>query len=439
VARRSTTHAALCCLIAVLAPAWGCGTDTPGFANGSRGGLLPDGGPPPVTWPSAACKAQTASLLSQMSRLQKAAQMVAAVDPADSDVTANAYGSVLSGGSNNPTTGNTPQDWATMTDGYAQDLASTPLSIPPIYAIDAVHGNSHPSGTVIFPHAIGLASSRDAALVTQVAQMTALESTATGITMTYFPQASVAWDARWGRFYETFSEDVDWATEMITASVIGLQGAMGLGTGTPGMIACAKHWAGDGQGTAGKSFVPGWGGVVDRSDIEVDLPTMQKYGMAAYLPAIRAGLGCIMASDTTWNGTFVTSSSQMITDLLKGTYGFQGLVISDWNANVNAGGIEPTINAGIDMLMEPVAPPGNGNWQQAVQTIANSSVIPEARIDDAVARILNTKCQAGLFNFRRDATLLASVGSPAHRALGRKAVAQSLVVLQNDHGVLPPT
>jgi beta-glucosidase len=374
-----------------------------------------------------------------MSRLQKAQQMVAPDDAPDSDVAANAYGSVFAGGSDAPASGNTPQDWANMTDNYAKDLAGTPLAIPQIYALDAVHGNSHPSGTVIFPHAIGLASSRDANLVAQVGQMTALESIAMGITMTYAPQASVAWDARWGRFYETFSEDVDWATEMITAEVLGLQGGMGLGTGSPGIISCIKHWAGDGQGTAGKSFLPGWGGVVDRSDIEIDLPTMEKYGMAPYLPAIQAGLGCVMVSDTTWNGSFITSDSQMITDLLKGMYGFKGFVITDWNANVNAGGVEPTINAGVDMLMEPYGPgTTNGvSWQQAIQTIANSSAISDARIDDAVTRILNTKCQAGLFNFQRDPSLLGSVGSAEHRALGRKAVAQSLVVLQNNNNVLP--
>jgi beta-glucosidase-like glycosyl hydrolase len=197
------------------------------------------------------------------------------------------------------------------------------------------------------------------------------------------------------------------------------------------MIACAKHWAGDGQGTAGKSFLPNWGGVVDRSDIEVDLPTMQKYGMDAYQGAIQAGLGCIMVSDTTWNGSFITSNSQMITDQLKGMYGFKGFVITDWNANVNAGGIDPTINAGVDMLMQPQ------NWQQDVGAIANSANIPDSRIDDAVTRILNTKCQAGLFNFQRDPSLLGSVGSADHRALGRKAVAQSLVVLQNNNNVLP--
>jgi len=415
----------------------GVDASKPGDAGGggNTDAAPPDAGPPlVVSWPSAACKAQSASLLAKMTRLQKAGQMVSGVNPATSDVAAHQYGSVLAGGSDMPPTGNAPADWAAMTDGYAQEASSSALAIPIIYALDAVHGNSHPSGTVIFPHAIGLASSRDAALVTQVGQVTASESVATGVTMTYAPQASVAWDARWGRTYETFSEDVGWASDMVAASVIGLQGPMGLGTGTPGMIACAKHWAGDGQATAGTSHS---GGVVDRADIRIDTADMQKYGIAPYLPAINAGLGCIMVSDTTWNGAWITSSSQLITTMLKGTYGFHGFVITDWNANVAAGGIEATINAGVDMLMEPTPPPTGGNWQQAVTTIANSSAIPDSRIDDAVTRILNVKCQAGLFNSTRDPSLLAGVGSPEHRALGRKAVAQSLVVLQNDNHVLP--
>jgi beta-glucosidase len=411
--------------------------------GGSGGGTNPDGATPDgagsvtVDWPSAACQSQTAALLARMTRAQKAAQMVSGVNPADSDVMAHQYGSVLAGGSNTPASGNTPALWAAMTDSYLQDTVSSPLGIPEIYAIDAVHGNSHPSGTVIFPHAIGLGSTRDPALVTQVGQMTALESIATGVTMTYAPQASVAWDARWGRFYETFSEDPDWAAEMVVAEVLGLQGPGGLGTGTPGIISCAKHWAGDGQGTAGKSRLPGWTGVVDRSDIEINMAQMQRYGMDVYAPAMKAGLGCIMVSDTTWNGSWITSSSEMITTLLKGTYAFKGFVISDWNANVNAGGIEPTINAGVDMLMEPNGPPSGDSWVNAVTTIANSTAIPDSRIDDAVTRILNVKCQAGLFGFKRDTTLLADVGSASHRALARRAVAESLVVLQNNNHVLP--
>jgi len=401
-----------------------------GGSSSSGGGGTDGGAVTTVNWPSAACKTQTATLLAKMTRLQKAGQMVSAVNPPMGEVTANQYGSILSGGNDMPAAGNTPADWAAMTDGYLQATSGGPLGIPEIYATDAVHGNSHPSGTVIFPHAIGLASSRDAALVTQVEQIAALETIATGMTMTYAPQASVAWDARWGRFYETFSEDVAWASDMVTAAVIGLQGPKGLGTGTPGIIACTKHWAGDGQGTAGTSHT---GAIVDRSDIQIDLPTMEKYGMASYVGAIQAGLGCMMVSDTTWNGKWITSSSQMITTLLKGMYGFQGFVLTDWNAEVAAGGIDATINAGVDMLMD-----GTGaNFAGDVMSIANSKAISQARIDDAVTRILNVKCQAGLFGFKRDPSLLASVGSAAHRALARKAVAQSLVILQNNKSALP--
>jgi beta-glucosidase len=121
----------------------------------------------------------------------------------------------------------------------------------------------------------------------------------------------------------------------------------------------------------------------------------------------------------------------MITTLLKGKYGFKGFVVTDWQAADEAGGIEDTINAGVDMLMQP-----NG-WQGAINTIATSSAISDARINDAVTRILNVKCQAGLFNYKRDAAQLAQVGSAAHRATARKAVAASLVLLQNKNKLLP--
>jgi beta-glucosidase len=373
-------------------------------------------------------------ILSKMSRLQKAQQMVAGDNPSASDVGSNQLGSPFWGGSDNPPAGNAPTDWANLTDGYFQALANLSPAIPPINALDAVHGNNHPTGTVIFPHNVGMASSRDAALVTQEGQITAEESIATGINMTYAPMAGVAWDARWGRYYETFSDDATWAGEMIQAEVLGLQGPNGLGSGSPSIIACSKHWAGDGQGTANTGLEPTRGGVVDRSDIEVSLPVMESVGMAPYIPAINSGLGCVMVSDTTYNGTFVTSDSMLITTLLKGMYGFKGFVITDWDASAAAGGIDATINAGVDMLMEST------NWQASINSINHSTAIPQSRIDDAVTRILNVKCQAGLFSYKQhDATLLANVGSAAHRAVARKAVAESLVVLQNNNKALPLT
>jgi beta-glucosidase len=370
----------------------------------------------------------TANLLGKMSRQQKAAQMVMAPNPTTADIGTYAPGAVFAPGGGEPASGSTPMDWATMTDGYYAAASKAALGIPILYGLDAVHGDNGPTGTVIFPHNAGLASSRDSALVTQVTQITASEARATGVTWAFAPFMGVAWDDRWGRTYESYSEDPQWAADMALAAVQGLQGTMGLGTGSPGLVACAKHWAGDGQATAGTSSK---GGVVDRGNVEIDQPTMEKYGIAPYVPAIQAGLGCIMVSDARWNGASMTSSSQLITTLLKGMYGFKGFVITDWQAADTAGGIPATINAGVDMLMEPMG------WQAAIGTIANSTAIADSRIDDAVTRILDAKCSAGMFSYQRDASLLASVGSADHRAVGRKAVSQSLVLLQNSGNVLP--
>jgi beta-glucosidase len=414
-------------------PSGSSGAGTSGSSSGVASSMEA-GAPGTVNWPSAACQAQTAMLLSKMTRLQKAQQMVAGDNPSASDVGSNQLGSPFWGGSDNPPAGNSPTDWANLTDSYFQALANLSPYIPPINALDAVHGDNHPTGTVIFPHNVGMASSRDAALVTQEGQITAEESIATGINMTYAPMAGVAWDARWGRYYETFSDDATWAGEMVQAETLGLQGPNGLGSGNPSIIACSKHWAGDGQGTANTGLEPARGGVVDRSDIEVSLPVMESVGMAPYIPAINSGLGCVMVSDTTYNGTYITSDSMLITTLLKGMYGFKGFVITDWDANGPAGGIDPTINAGVDMLMV------SANWQASVNSINHSTAIPDSRLNDAVTRILNVKCQAGLFSYKQhDSTLLANVGSAAHRAVARQAVAESLVVLQNNNKALPLT
>src|SRR5260370_7268048 len=104
-------------------------------------------------------------------------------------------------------TGTAAADWAAMTDSYHAAAANTPLAIPILYGLDAVHGQNGATGTVIFPHNAGLASARDSALATQVAQITASESVATGVTWAFAPVASVAWDDRWWRVYETFSHN----------------------------------------------------------------------------------------------------------------------------------------------------------------------------------------------------------------------------------------
>jgi beta-glucosidase len=385
---------------------------------------------PTVTWPSAACQAKTASILAKMSRKQKAAQMTMADNPSAQDVTNNVPGAIFLGGGEVPGNGDSVAAWAAATAPWYKAALAAPNGIPIMVGVDMVHGNNAPQATTIFPHNAGFASSRDWALVTQAGQITAQEGLAAGITWAFAPFAGVAWDKRWGRTYESFSEDPSWTADMVLASVLGLQGPMGLGTGTatqPGLISCGKQWAGDGQAEPPSSK----GAIVDRGNATIDVATMEASGIAAYLPAIQAGLGSIMISDGSWNGADMTGSSQLITTLLKGMYGFKGFVCTDYNS-ADGPGISATINAGVDMLMEP------SNWPGCIDVIANANDISDARINDAVTRILNVKCEAGLFDYQGpDPALAASVGSADHRAVARRAVSESLVLLQNQNKVLP--
>jgi beta-glucosidase len=419
------------------------GMDSSGGSGGAGGAVAGSAGSsgaggagsgfmvPTVTWPSAACQAKTAGLLGMMTKAEKAGQLVMAGNanaspPAPADITSLAPGAVFSPGGASPPGGVTPQNWAAMTDGYVAAAAASRLKIPALYGVDAVHGMNAASGAVIFPHNAGLGSTQDPALVQEVARITALEASAMGVTWTFAPVVSVSFDDRWGRVYESFSEDPALTGLLSAAATMGLQGAMGLGSGKPGIVGCSKHWAGDGQAKAGTSAK---GGVVDRGDIQIDEATMRKLGIAPYLQAIGAGLGSIMVSDATWNKASLTSNKHMIVDILKTELGFKGFVATDWNAADTSGGVVNVVNAGVDMLMQP------SDWKGTIQLI--QSGVDDARLNDAVTRILNVKCEAGLFEYQRDQAALASVGSAEHRAVARKAVAESLVVLKNDNQALP--
>ena len=411
----------------------GGGAVTAGAGGMSAGGA--GGAGPVVPFPSAACSMKTATLLAAMSRKEKAAQMVMAGNsdgsaPSTADITALAPGAVFSPGGASPPGGISPDKWTAMVDGYIDAASKSAHGIPILYGVDAVHGMNAATGTVIFPHNAGLGSTNDPALVEQVEAIAAQEVAAMGITWTFSPVVSAAWDNRWGRVYESFSEDPTLTGVMGAAATRGMQGATGLGTGKPGIVGCSKHWAGDGQASPPSAK----GGVVDRGNITLDEAGMTQFGIAPYLPALAAGLGSIMVSDATWMGASLSSHKHMITDLLKGMYGFKGFVATDWNAADTAGGPAAEINAGVDMLMQPG--PSAGSWKGLIDTIAASAVTDD-RLNDAVTRILNVKCTAGLFGYKRDTALIANVGSAEHRAVARKAVAESMVVLQNTGAVLP--
>jgi beta-glucosidase len=421
--------------------AGGAGAPSGGAAP-AAGGATPGGAPatggsgtaeyviPTVTWPSAECTTKANDLLAQMSVAEKAAQMVMGMNPANATVTSVEPGVVFSGADQGPAGGYAASAWAALVDGYIAAAAASKLKLPLLYGIDAVHGASRTVGAVLFPHNAGLGSTRDPALVEEIGHATAVEAAAQGMSWTYAPSLSVSFDDHWGRVYESFSEDPDLTGLLGAAVTVGLQGRGGLGTGNPGIVACGKHFAADGQATAGTSSK---GGVVDRGNVQVDEATLRKYGIAPYLPAIKAGIGTIMVSDARWMDANMTSHTQLITTILKGELGFKGAVVTDWEAAGEAGGVVATVKAGVDMLMQP------NDWQTVAQTIAAAAggMIPNDRIDDAVRRILTVKCQAGMFGKLRDAALMSQIGSAEHRALGRRAVGESLVLLQNEKSALP--
>jgi beta-glucosidase len=411
--------------VAPTAGSAGAGGNAAGTGGGSAVYTIPT-----VTWPSAECVAKADDLVGKMTNAEKAEQMVMGQNPATNLVTSQSLGTVFCGGTLTPAGGSKPSDWAGMIDGYIAAAAASRLQVPIFFGIDAVHGASKSTSTVLFPHNAGLGSTRDPQLVEDIGHVTAIEAAAQGMSWAYAPSFGVSFDDRWGRVFESFSEDPEIVGLLGAAAVLGLQGRGGLGTGGPGIIACGKHFAGDGQATAGTSSK---GGIVDRGNVQIDEAAMRKLGIAPYERAIKAGIGTIMVSDARWNGASMTSSTKLITTILKGELGFKGAVATDWEAAAGAGGVVATVNAGVDVLMEPT------NWQSIAGQIAGAigGQISADRVNDAVKRVLTVKCQAGLFGKTRDNSLMSQIGSAEHRALGRKAVSESLVLLQNNKNALP--
>lgn len=367
-------------------------------------------------------------------------------------------GSVLSGGSSDPKTGNRLADWTQLYVQCQERALKTRLAIPILYGIDAVHGHNNVLGAVVFPHNVGLGCTRNPALVARAAQITAAEVRATGIQWSFAPCIAVPRDIRWGRTYEGFSEDPALVSELGLAAVRGLQGERL--DGPAAVVGCAKHFVGDG-GTAYGSA--GGKGLLDQGDMRVDEATLRAVHLAGYPVAIDAGVATIMPSYSSWNGVKCSGNKYLLTDVLKKELGFHGFLISDYNAidqlvppapksaaveSNNAAGqvktgnykkcIEISINAGMDMVMV------TNRYKEFIASLmelVREGAIPMERIDDAVTRILRVKFAQGLMKpgaaLRIDPRLQAAFGSVEHRAVAREAVRESLVLLKNEGGALP--
>ncbi len=384
----------------------------------------------------AAVTARVDALLRTMTLDEKVGQMTQ-VDlgaiPDKSVVQKYFIGSVLSGGGSDPSD-NLPATWAKAHDECQSWALKTRLKIPMIYGIDAVHGHNNVDGAVIFPHNIGLGATRNPELVEKAERVVAREMVGTGIRWAFAPCVAVARNERWGRTYESFGETPELVEKMAAAAVRGLQGER-LSDPTA-VLACAKHFLGDGGTTNG----------IDQGNTECDEATLRKIHLPGYAAAIKAGVGSMMVSYSSWNGVKMHGNKHLLTDVLKNELGFRGFLVSDWAAIDQLDpsykkDIEVAVNAGLDMAMIPNRPGQKNNYVEFItflKELVAEGRVPQSRIDDAVRRILRIKIEMELAEHPySDPALTREIGSAAHRQVARECVRQSLVLLKNEKHVLP--
>lgn len=395
-----------------------------------------------VAGPASPLEQQISKLLAHMTLEHKVAQLVepdiGSITP--DDMRRYRFGSILNGGNSGPG-GNDKAlapAWLALADTMfragTEPLPKGEPVIPPIWGIDAVHGNNNIIGATLFPHNVAMGAAHDPALVQRIGAATAEEIAVIGLDWAYAPTLAVVKDTRWGRSYESFSEDPKLVAQLGVAEVVGLQGTLG----SPEfldqhhVLATIKHFFADG-GTGG----------VDQGDTRGDLDTIIADNAGPYEPAIKAGAQTVMASFSGINGIKMHGNKALLTGLLRDKMGFDGLLVGDWNAHGQVPGCSnsdcPTsLLAGLDVYMVP------NDWRALYDNLlreVRDGSIPLARVDEAVGRVLRVKLRYGLFEKpapaqRQLAGQWGLLGSPDHRALAREAVAKSLVLLKND-GVLP--
>ncbi|XP_042430133.1 beta-glucosidase BoGH3B-like [Zingiber officinale] len=387
--------------------------------------------------PNRPVEARVKDLLNRMTLAEKIGQMTQIERTSATEQVLKDYfiGSILSGGGSVPAPRASARDWVNMVNQFQSACLSTRLGIPMIYGIDAVHGHNNVYNATIFPHNVGLGATRDPDLVKRIGAATALEVRATGIPYAFAPCIAVCRDPRWGRCYESYSEDHS-VVQTMTEIIPGLQGDLPANytkdypyvSGKSNVAACAKHFVGDGGTQKG----------INENNTVIDLGGLLRIHMPAYYDAIAKGVSTVMVSYSSWNGVKMHANRHLVTNFLKRKLGFQGFVISDWQgidritspADANyTYSVQMSIIAGIDMVMIPYDYSG---FTSTLTTLVNDKVIPISRINDAVKRILRVKFVMGLFeNPLPDLSLVDQVGKKEHRELAREAVRKSLVLLKN--------
>ena len=369
-------------------------------------------------------------IVSQMTIEQKAAQMVqpAVYRITNDDMRAKGYGSVLS------TAGHTDaKQWRKIVDDLQQAAIESPSGIPFIYGQDDVHGVNYCVNAVYFPHNIGIGAANDEELTYKMGQITADEAKICHMMWNFSPVVAQSVDPRWGRTYESYGSDLEIIKKLSTAYTKGLI--------DKGLVACAKHFFADGNvvyGTGEKGATPM---LIDRGDAKLTQEQINEL-LKVYQAQIDAGVQTIMISHSSLNGVKMHENKEYIMKL-KNEMGFKGFIVSDWGSVENITGetykekVIKSVNAGIDMLME--ADRFEETKEIIIEAVKNGE-ISEERVNDAVARIIKVKMDAGLFKdpmlteMKTDQT---ETGSLEYRKVAEQLVEKSLVLLKNDKNTLP--
>ena len=387
---------------------------------------------------------QIAELLGKMTLEEKVGQLlqpdISSATP--DDVRRYHLGSVLAGGNAAPNgdVRSPPAAWLRLTDAYfrasldASGLAHAP--IPIIFGIDAVHGHARMPGATVFPHNVGLGAAHDPQLIERIGKATAEEVAATGIDWTFAPTVAVVRDPRWGRSYESYSEDPTLVADYARAMVVGLQGR----AGTPDFmapgrtLASVKHFLGDGSTIRGR----------DQFDSRIPEIELRDVHAPPYPAALSAGALIVMASYNGWHGTKMHDNTELLTGVLKERWAFPGFIVGDWNGHEEIPGCTKwscpdVLRAGLDMYMAP------DSWKKLYDNLlvqVRNGSLAESRVDDAVRRVLRVKATAGILSRkapedRSETADLTVIGSAEHRSIAREAVRKSVVLLKNNRQLLP--
>lgn len=381
--------------------------------------------------PEASVEERVTDLMTRMSLEEKAAQMVQGERKhiTAADIEMYGVGAVLSGGGSLPGE-NKVEDWNAMIKEFQSAALKRKLKIPLIYGIDAVHGHSNVRGATIYPHNIGLGSANNDSLMFLMGKYTAMEVFATGINWNFSPCIALARDPRWGRTYESFSTDHNIITTLGEAYT---KGAMSVN-----MVVTAKHFIGDG----GTSYGTGLHNKVDRGNTQLTEEELRATLLPPYVAQVNQGVQTVMPSYSSMNGLKMHAHDSLLNGVLKKELGFKGFVISDWQAieeipdKTFEQQVVISINAGVDMLMQPE------KWKQALALIikgVNDGKISQARIDDAVKRILTVKFESGLFDdpiLTMNLNKAQMLRSEEAKSVATQLAEQSLVLLKNEN-ILP--